>query len=220
MRSRSARTPREKAMRYRGLARLAAFTAAMASIAITAKLFASPARGTALLSIDRVTDDQANEVTDAGSAVEAVAAAFPTARVESVTPWEQPADIRWFNGRPVRPVKTITFLVTAYSPDARSCGTSADGITASGYSVWTNGFKSVAADPRILPLGSLVSVPGYDDGNVVPVLDTGGKIKGNRLDLLYPTHEVAKQWGAQRLKVVIWEYADGKPNGFKTAHRH
>ncbi len=113
-----------------------------------------------------------------------------------------------FDGRPLRLVKRINMLTTAYSPDERSCGKWADGFTASGYSVWTNGMKLVAADTSILPFGTLVSIPGYNGGRPVPVLDRGGKIKGNRLDLLYPTHEIALQWGAQRLTVDIWEYAD------------
>ena len=91
-----------------------------------------------------------------------------------LAPSDDPADIRWFDGRPIRPVKSIRMRVTAYSPDARSCGRHADGITASGYSVWTNGMKMVAADTRLLPFGSLVSVPGYDGGQVVPVLDRAG----------------------------------------------
>lgn len=113
-----------------------------------------------------------------------------------------------FNGRPIRPVRTVRMLTTAYSPDAQSCGIWADGITASGYSVYTNGMKLVAADTRILPFGSLVAIPGYNGGRPVPVLDRGGAIKGNRLDVLYPTHQRALQWGAQRLDVVIYEYAD------------
>ena len=113
-----------------------------------------------------------------------------------------------FNGRPIRRVRQMTMLTTAYSPDAKSCGKWADGYTASGYSVWTNGMKLVAADTRILPFGSLVSIPGYNGGRPVPVLDRGGKIKGNRLDLLYPTHDIALQWGAQRHTVDVWEYAD------------
>ncbi len=124
-------------------------------------------------------------------------------------------NLRSFNGRPVRPVRKLAMLVTAYSPDAASCGESADGITASGYSVWTNGMKLVAADTSVLPFGSLITVPGYDDDNIVPVLDRGGAIKGNRLDLLYPTHEQAEQWGAQRLEVTVWEYADGQPSDFE-----
>ncbi len=113
-----------------------------------------------------------------------------------------------FAGRPIRRVRQMTMLTTAYSPDARSCGKWADGFTASGYSVWTNGMKLVAADTKVLPFGTLVSIPGYNGGRPVPVLDRGGKIKGHRLDLLYPTHEIALQWGAQRLTVDVWEYAD------------
>lgn len=101
--------------------------------------------------------------------------------------------------------------VTAYSPDARSCGEDADGQTATLHSVSTNNFRLVAADPKLLPYGSMLSVPGYADGTVVPVLDCGGAIKGRRLDVLYPTHERARQWGVQKLAVVVWEYADGAP---------
>ena len=129
------------------------------------------------------------------------------------------SDMRSYNGRPIRAVAVLRMRVTAYSPDERSCGASADGITASGYSVLTNGGFLVAADPRVLPLGSLVSIPGYDGGAVVPVLDTGGAIKGNRLDVLYPTHEIAVQWGVQELDVEVWEYADGLPSGFRRVRR-
>jgi 3D (Asp-Asp-Asp) domain-containing protein len=101
--------------------------------------------------------------------------------------------------------------VTAYSPDHRSCGEFADGQTATLHSVWTNGMRLVAADPKVLPYGTMLTVPGYADNEIVPVLDCGGAIKGARLDLLYPTHERALQWGVQDLRVVIWEYADGKP---------
>ena len=128
------------------------------------------------------------------------------------------SETRWFNGRPVRPARTLSMLVTAYSPDERSCGESADGITASGYSVWTNGMKMVAADTDVLPFGALISVPGYDDANIVPVLDRGAAIKGHRLDVLYPTHEQAERWGVQRLNVIVWEYADGLPSNFETQH--
>ena len=126
---------------------------------------------------------------------------------------------RWFDGRPVRAAYALSMRVTAYSPDERSCGDSADGITASGYSVLTNGGFLVAADPRVLPLGALVSVPGYDGGAVVPILDVGGAIKGDRLDVLFPTHEAAMRWGVRQLDVTVWEYADGLPSGFKRLRR-
>ncbi|MEM6394095.1 MAG: 3D domain-containing protein [Planctomycetota bacterium] len=128
----------------------------------------------------------------------------PPAATPAIIPEAGPT----FNNRPLRPVRTIRMLTTAYSPDEQSCGIFADGITASGYSVYTNGMALVAADTRLLPFGTLVSIPGYNDGKPVPVLDRGGAIKGKRLDLLYSTHERALQWGAQRLDVVVYEYAD------------
>jgi 3D (Asp-Asp-Asp) domain-containing protein len=117
-------------------------------------------------------------------------------------------DIHYFGDRPIRRARTIRMLVTAYSPDERSCGKFADNITASGYSVWTNGMKLVAADTDLLPFGTVVTIPGYNGGRPVPVLDRGGKIKGARIDVLYPTHEIARRWGVQWLDVDVWEYAD------------
>ena len=131
--------------------------------------------------------------------------------VEYFTP--ESGHVRYFNGRPIRPARTVWMVTTAYSPDHRSCGKWADGVTASLKSVWTNAMQSVAADTSMLPFGTLVSVPGYAEDDVVPVLDRGGAIKGARLDLLYPTHKIARQWGVQRLPVTIWEYADEEPRG-------
>ncbi|GEM_PF-2990938 len=122
-----------------------------------------------------------------------------------------PAGTRFFNGRPVRAARTIKMRVTAYSPDEQSCAGSADGITSSIHNVFTNGMRLVAADSRVLPLGSIISVPGYDQGRVVPVLDRGGAIKGRRLDVLYATHEQALKWGVKDLEITVWEFADGKP---------
>ncbi len=167
---------------------------------------AGPA-GLALMNVQTIEPTQNPAVFAEVSPESRAAAPVTTADVQIDAP---PSDevAMTFDGRPLRKVRQMTMLTTAYSPDAKSCGKWADGFTASGYSVWTNGMKLVAADTRILPFGSLVSIPGYNGGRPVPVLDRGGKIKGNRLDLLYPTHEIALQWGAQRLAVDVWEYAD------------
>jgi len=144
------------------------------------------------------------------SLVREIEAAAPEAqKVEAPKP---DSNIRYFGGRAVRPVKTIWMTVTAYSPDWRSCGEFADGYTATMKSVWTNGGRLVAADPKVLPMGSMISVPGYADSEVVPVLDKGGAIKGRRLDVLYPTHEIARKWGVQKVPVIVWEYVDGGKN--------
>lgn len=131
-----------------------------------------------------------------------VAAAEPT--------WD--INTRWFNARPVRAKRTIWMTVTAYSPDEASCGDSADNITSSIHNVWTNAMRLVAADSKVLPLGSMISVPGYDSGRVVPVLDRGGAIKGHRLDVLFATHAEARKWGVRHIPITVWEYADGKPS--------
>ncbi len=150
--------------------------------------------------------------------------AAPEANAASMTEEVEPAgpvvindplasdpSVRWFDGRPIRPVRKMWMTVTGYSPDARSCGDSADGLTATLHSVQTNGSRLVAADPTLLDYGSMLTIPGYDTGLVVPVLDCGGAIKGRRLDLLFPTHEQARNWGVQRLLVTVWGYADGLP---------
>lgn len=134
----------------------------------------------------------------------------PTALPESaVGHYTPPAGFeRYYAGRPLRRAQTMSMRVTAYSPDERSCGDFADGITASSSTVWRNGMQLVAADTSVLPFGTLISVKGYANGEVVPVLDRGGKIKGMRLDVLFPTHEEALQWGVHAIDVVVWEYAD------------
>lgn len=152
--------------------------------------------------------EQANEQAS-GQAIDQAQAA-PELQIEIREAEPVDTSIRWFDGKAVRPVKTIYMTVTGYSPDARSCGKYADNNTATMHSVWTNGMNLVAADPRVLPYWSMISIPGYADGDVVPVLDCGGAIKGNRLDLLYPTHELALQWGIRELPITVWEYVEAE----------
>lgn len=160
---------------------------------------------------------QASDIRDplvTGATEVATPLAEPAEQMTVVEPsrvYAPSTEMRYFNGRLVRPVRSMRMLVTAYSPDAQSCGDSADGITSSIHCVYTNAMKLVAADSDVLPLGSLVSVPGYDAGQIVPVLDRGGAIKGRRLDVLFPTHNAARRWGVKHLDVVVWEYADGLP---------
>jgi 3D (Asp-Asp-Asp) domain-containing protein len=118
------------------------------------------------------------------------------------------SSIRWFDGKMIRPARVIYMTITGYSPDERSCGKFADNKTATMYSVWTNGMNLVAADPTVLPYWSMVSIPGYANDDIVPVLDCGGAIKGNRIDLLYPTHELARVWGVRQMPVTVWEFVE------------
>ncbi|MEC9373187.1 MAG: 3D domain-containing protein [Planctomycetota bacterium] len=192
---------------------LLGFSALTLVVAASAAMMKQANTAPALVAFDQVRAVAEPVDTVAASNTTPVVAPAAQAKLVDVKPNELPAaepqgTIRYFNGRKVRAARTVWMTVTAYSPDHRSCGKWADGITASNKSVWTNGMKLVAADTRLLPFGTLLSVPGYDDGKVVPVLDRGGAIKGARLDVLYPTHQIARRWGVQRLPITIWEYVD------------
>ncbi|MDD4026355.1 MAG: 3D domain-containing protein, partial [Kiritimatiellae bacterium] len=60
---------------------------------------------------------------------------------------------------------------------------------------------TIAADTAVLPFGTIIYVPGYGYGRVE---DRGGAIKGNKLDLWFPSHDAAKRWGRKRVKVRVW----------------
>jgi 3D (Asp-Asp-Asp) domain-containing protein len=72
-------------------------------------------------------------------------------------------------------------LATSYSPSTSGTSPTASyyGRTRLGLPA---GFGIVAIDPNWIPLGSDVYVPGY---GVALAGDTGGKIKGKRIDLGY-----------------------------------
>jgi 3D (Asp-Asp-Asp) domain-containing protein len=126
------------------------------------------------------------------------AAAEQARAAQRPAPVERPA--RDAGGRTV----TVRMLVTAYCPCPKCCGKYSDGITASGRSIYTHNSRFVAADTSVLPFGTKVSVPGYNGGRPVPVLDRGGKIKGRRLDVFFLTHQRAMQWGRQWVDVKVY----------------
>jgi len=93
------------------------------------------------------------------------------------------------------------FRVTAYCPCEKCCGKFADGITANGKPVTYNGGRFVAA-PKQFPFGTQMDIPGY---GLVEVIDRGGAIKGNRLDVFFPTHQEALNWGVKYLDVRVFQ---------------
>ncbi|HHX73690.1 MAG TPA: DUF348 domain-containing protein [Firmicutes bacterium] len=58
----------------------------------------------------------------------------------------------------------------------------------------------VSVDPGIIPLGSRLYLDGYGYGVAA---DTGGLIKGNRIDLLLDSHEAALRFGRRKLRVYV-----------------
>jgi uncharacterized protein YabE (DUF348 family)/3D (Asp-Asp-Asp) domain-containing protein len=95
----------------------------------------------------------------------------------------------------------ITMVSTAYDAGPASTGKApghpAYGITASGMRAR---YGVVAVDPQVIPFHTRLYVPGY--GYAVAA-DTGGAIKGNRIDLFYPTYDEAIRWGRRTVPVYI-----------------
>jgi 3D (Asp-Asp-Asp) domain-containing protein len=60
----------------------------------------------------------------------------------------------------------------------------------------------VAVDPRIVPLGTKLYIPGYGEAMAA---DTGGRIKGNRIDLCFETLEDCYRWGRRNIKIYLVE---------------
>lgn len=95
--------------------------------------------------------------------------------------------------------QVLTLDATAYCPCSICCGHWSNGITATGLKA---GYGVAAVDPRIIPLGTKLYVEGY--GYCVAG-DTGGAIKGNRIDLCYNNHSaaLASGFGHKSTKVYI-----------------
>ena len=97
--------------------------------------------------------------------------------------------------------QTVRMRVTAYCPCPKCCGQYADGITACGH-VIQPGDTFVAAYKRYT-FGTEIIVPGYSHGQAVKVLDRGGAIQGNRIDVFFHSHQEALEWGVQYLDVKV-----------------
>jgi 3D (Asp-Asp-Asp) domain-containing protein len=97
--------------------------------------------------------------------------------------------------------QTVNMRVTAYCPCPECCGQFSDGITANGHKI-NQGDRFAAADKRF-PFQTNLIIPGYNSDKPVKVLDRGGAIQGNRLDVFFNTHDEALAWGVQYLDVKV-----------------
>ncbi len=74
------------------------------------------------------------------------------------------------------------------------------GRTASGSSVRRG---IVAADPRILPLGTRIQLDAGSYSGTYTVADTGGAVRGRVLDVWVPNCVEANRFGRKRVKVSV-----------------
>jgi 3D (Asp-Asp-Asp) domain-containing protein len=97
--------------------------------------------------------------------------------------------------------QTINMRVTAYCPCEICCGEYSDGVTASGHNIQP-GDAFVAADTEY-PFDTEMIIAGYKNTQPVKVLDRGGAITGNRLDVFFHSHQEALNWGVKYIDVKI-----------------
>lgn len=103
--------------------------------------------------------------------------------------------------------KTLMVEATAYTNNPASNGSQLyDGraLTATGYDVTDRityqGLPIIAVDPKVIPLGTKVYVEGV---GLAIALDTGGAIKGNKIDVLVEGESTAKQFGRKTIQVWV-----------------
>lgn len=93
--------------------------------------------------------------------------------------------------------KEFYVTATAYTAHCNGC----TGTTATGINLRANpNLKVIAVDPSVIPLGSKVWVEGY--GYAIAG-DTGGAIKGKKIDLHVPTKAAAYNFGRRTVKVKV-----------------
>lgn len=94
----------------------------------------------------------------------------------------------------------IEVLTTGYT--AHDPGENGKGITYTGTRARPG---ECAVDPGVIPLGSLLWVPGYSAKyGLVRAEDTGGLIKGDRIDLFFLHRREALDWGERQETVTVW----------------
>jgi 3D (Asp-Asp-Asp) domain-containing protein len=89
--------------------------------------------------------------------------------------------------------KALNMIATAYTAGCYGCS----GITAFGLHA---GHGVVAVDPRVIPLGTKLYVPGY--GPAVAG-DIGGAIRGRRIDLGFNSLAEALRFGRREITVYV-----------------
>ena len=90
---------------------------------------------------------------------------------------------------------TLTVEATAYSyAEAGLSSYTADGTNL------VNDPMVIAVDPRVIPLGTMVEIPGY---GVFRAADTGGAIVGNKIDVHFPTVAQTYNFGRRTITIRI-----------------
>ncbi|WP_026582841.1 3D domain-containing protein [Bacillus sp. J33] len=98
-----------------------------------------------------------------------------------------------------RAYKEITVKATAYTASCKGCS----GITYTGINLKKNpNAKVISVDPKVIPLGSKVYVPGYGEAIAG---DKGSAVRGNKIDVFIPNKQRALQWGSKTVTIKVYK---------------
>jgi len=95
--------------------------------------------------------------------------------------------------------KVLNLVATAYCP-CNQCNYPYGGKPS--YIGLPLGYGIAAVDPNVIPLRTRLYIEGYGEAIAA---DTGGAIKGNRIDLCFPDHQSALKFGIKNVKVYVLE---------------
>ena len=147
-----------------------------------------------------VTIDPADEIWEIGTAAPKPP---PKAHEPIVLQEANPGILVMPDGTEIGYSRMLEVTATAYTTEGRSHKTNALGRVAR--------VGTIAVDPRVIPLKSMVYVESANGAWVYGIAvceDTGGVIKGNKIDLFFDTRAECFQFGVKKAKIYVLE-----PNG-------
>lgn len=139
-----------------------------------------------------------NRIEKASDIVEHLVLRLPEPKPKE-TPKEQPKneEVKKETIEDYEVVKTLTVEASAFTAGCSGCS----GKTAYGIDLHKNpDIKLIAVDPNMIPLGTKVWVKGY---GIAIAGDTGGSIKGGKIDVFMKTKKEAYSWGRKKVEIKI-----------------
>ena len=114
----------------------------------------------------------------------------------------------WISDKPLRNIalqgsNSVSDLNRIQPEEFQATAYCINGISKSGTEIKPG---HVAADPKVIPLGSMIYVDSPLMGGIYQVKDTGELVKGKIIDIFIPSYERCKEFGRRAVKVQVLRY--------------
>ncbi len=141
---------------------------------------------------DEITKEISNKIEPYQASLQALAQLFDQSRLQPATQVANDS----LAGAPSNYSNILDITATAYGPGTADNGHWGD------YDYFGNPLKPgvVAVDPNVIAMGTKLWIPGYGYG---VANDQGSAIKGNRIDLFFPSRQDALDYGIKDVKVYV-----------------